>query len=86
MRTAEKDITFSADTTKVTVGGMLGLTSTTQVHVKSKQIAVTGLTSLDFSTKGAGLVLDAEGVHMKGAVQVKTGTEVVVTGKNNYLA
>jgi type VI secretion system secreted protein VgrG len=86
MRTAVKDITFSADTTKVTVGGMLGLTSTTQVHVKSKTISLTGLTSLDFSVKGAGLVLDAAGVHMTGAVQVKTGTEVVVTGKNNYLA
>jgi type VI secretion system secreted protein VgrG len=86
IRTAEKDITVSADTTKVTVGGLLGLTSTTQVHLKSKQIAITGLTELDLSVKGAGLVLDGAGVRLKGAVQVKTGTEVVVTGKNNYLA
>lgn len=86
VRTATKDIVVSAKTTTVTVGAALALQSAAEVRLMAPKIEITGLTSLDLVVSGAGILIDADGVHMKGAVQIKAGSEVVFTGPIHHLA
>jgi hypothetical protein len=80
IRSSEAATVFTARATTVTVGAALDWTSAGKVLLKSERIAVEGLSQLELTVDGAGILLTPGAVKLRGAVEVKTGTDIVFTG------
>jgi type VI secretion system secreted protein VgrG len=83
IRRSVKDTLSSAEITVTNVGAALRLGSSKQVHFKSKAIVVVGLTTLDFDGSGGAIAMTPDSISMTGALQIKAGEKVVVSGSKN---
>ena len=80
LRMAGRDMTYSAKTTKVTVGGLAHLSSPSKVVLEGEVITITALAGLVLAAGGVEIALKPASVKMKGDVKVESGSKATFTG------
>jgi type VI secretion system secreted protein VgrG len=85
IRKAKGDMGYGSDLAKVTVGGLVQLSSDERIEIQGKAVAIEAKTSLTFKRDGLELSLEPSKMSFKGALRLEASDKVTITGSDDNL-
>ncbi len=80
IRTAEEDMSYSANKSDVKVGGVAGFTSDERIELRGDSILIEAKSDLSLINGGVEIGMGPGEIKMKGKVKLDCANKIVITG------